>query len=125
MAEGKTYDYQTVTFMYNGTRHFCRGKTLEEAIEKKLIKLRALENGEIGITKNMTVSRWADEWLKTYKKGNVTDKVYKDYESKLRRLIAPVIGNMKLRDVTDVKLQQILIVARDIALTTRTSCASF
>jgi len=104
----KKYEYETITFTHNGKRHKCRGKTLEEAIEKKLILKHKLENGEISIDKNMTVKRWAKEWLETYKKGVVTDKVYKDYESKLRLHIAPVIGSLKLKDVTDIHLQQIL-----------------
>lgn len=108
MAEKKEYDYVTINYSHNGKRYKSRGKTLEEAIEKKLLKIKALENGEVGINKRMTVNRWAKEWLETYKKGVVTDKVYKDYESKLRLHIAPAIGSLKIKDVTDVHLQQIL-----------------
>lgn len=101
-------EYETVTFTYNGKRYYCYGRTLEEAIENKVLKKQALENGEIGINKNMTVNRWAYEWLETYKKGIVTDMVYKDYQSKVRLHISPAIGNYRLKDVTDTHLQKIL-----------------
>lgn len=104
----KKYDYETVSFSFGGKRYFCRGNTLEEAIEKKVILRRQLENGEIGISKNMTVKRWALEWLETYKKPNVTEKVYKDYLRKLEMYVFPSIGSLKLPEVTDAHLQKII-----------------
>jgi len=107
-VQEKKYDYHIVNFTHNGKKYRTRGKSLEEAIEKKLHKIRALENGDIGISKHMTVNRWAMEWLETYKKGNVTDKVYKDYLSKFKNHILPAIGTFRLKDVTDMHLQQVL-----------------
>lgn len=104
----KKYDYEVVTFMWNGKQYKCRGKTLEEAIEKKLNKIRALENGDVGISKNMTVHRWLLEWMETYKKGNVTDQTYQRFEGMLKNRIDPAIGSYKLKDVTDIHLQKIM-----------------
>ena len=104
----KQYEYETVSFTFKGQRYWCRGLTLEEAIEKKLILKKQLEDGEVGITKDITVKRWATEWLNTYKKGNVSDKVFADYKSKFERFLYPAVGNLKIGDVTDMHLQRIV-----------------
>jgi len=106
--KSKKYEYIRLTFYYNGKQYEVSGKTLEEAVEKKILKKQALENGEIGISAKMTVKRWAYEWLEIYKKGNVTDKVYAGIKSKIDRFILPEIGALRLKDVTDTHLQKII-----------------
>jgi len=104
---GKKYEYETVTFYYNGKQHKARGKTLREAHAKAAQKKIALETGALGLSGSMTVSRWADEWLETYKEQSVGEGQYKNYELYLG-IIKSSIGGMKLKDVKDVNLQKIL-----------------
>ena len=108
MNEKNKYDYKESRFYYNNKQYKCYGRTKSEADKKAALKLKALENGEIGISGKMTVKRWCYEWLETYKKGNVIEKTYKDYKRKIDKIIIPEIGNMLLKNVRDVHLQKIL-----------------
>ena len=107
MNENK-YNYKRSTFYFNNKQYTTWSKTQKEADKKADLKLKALENGEIGISKNMSVSRFCYEWLNTYKKGSVIEKTYKDYKRKIDNLIIPEIGNMQLKNVRDIHLQKIL-----------------
>lgn len=96
------------TFYYQGKRYEATGKTQKEADQKAAVKLDQLKRGEIGISSNMTVKRWAEEWLETYKKPAVGEKQYKDYKSQIDNSILPAIGALRLGDIKDVHLQKIL-----------------
>ena len=61
--------YYRASFYHNGKQYTCRGATRSEADGKAALKRQALENGEIGISKNMSVARWCYDWLDTYKVG--------------------------------------------------------
>ena len=105
---GTKYDYYRSRFYHNGKQYMSYGKTQKEADQKAAIKKQQLENGEIGISKNMTVSAWCKQWLKTYKKNAVIEKSFKNY-SRHVDLIISSIGNVKLKDVTNTHLQDILM----------------
>ncbi len=104
----KKYTYERVTFYHNGKQYETSGKTLKDAHAKAARKKLALETGEIGISGNMTVARWAEEWLETYKEHSVGEGQYRNYKSHIYSVIIPAIGAKKLRDVKDVDLQKIL-----------------
>ena len=97
------------TARYNGKKYSARGKTELEALQKLAEKLAAAKRGEEIINAGMTVDAWFKEWKATYKdpKG-LTSKSLGMYEEKYRIYIKPAIGYMKLRDVRDIHLQQIL-----------------
>ena len=96
------------TFYYEGRRYETTGKDQKEADQKAAIKQDRLKRGEVGISANMTVKRWAEEWLETYKRPTVTDKSYKDYKRQIDNIIVPAIGNMRVCDVKDIHLQKIM-----------------
>lgn len=104
----KKYNYKRVTFYHNGKQYDAYGKTLKEAHAKAAKKKLALENGESSISGNMTVERWALEWLETYKENSIGEGQYRNYLSHINNVILPAIGAKKLKDVTDVDLQKIL-----------------
>lgn len=97
------------TFTYMGKQYERTStKSLREA-DKKADKLkRDLEDGIIGISKQMRVSAWANEWLETYKKPSVIEKHYKNYKRFVDNVIIPQVGNLKLSEVTAVHLQKML-----------------
>lgn len=96
------------TFYYQGKRYEAvSSRSQAEADKKAALKEDKLKRGEIGISGNMTVKRWAEEWLETYKKRNVTDKVYQDYERKIA-FLTDSIGSSKLDSVTDIQIQKVL-----------------
>ena len=96
------------TFSYNGKRYEATGADKKEADMNAALMLDKLKRGEIGISENMTVKRWAAEWLETYKKPSVTDKTYKDYKLQIDNHITPAIGSYRVSEVKDIHLQKIL-----------------
>lgn len=103
-ADGYYHKYLT----YDGHRYHVTGKSESELYIAVGKLMQRLERGEIGLNKNTTVKKWSEEWLETYKKGNMTPKSYDTYTQKLNGYILPVIGSMRLKDVKDVHLQRIL-----------------
>jgi len=83
-------------------------KSQREADKKADQLRRDLEDGKIGITKQMRVSVWAYEWLDTYKKPRVGEKCYKEHRRHIEKMIVPQIGGLRLSEVTDIHLQKIL-----------------
>jgi integrase len=56
----------------------------------------------------MTVARWANEWLETYKRPVGGDGMYANYTRFVNKIIVPVIGSHKLKSIRDIQLQKIL-----------------
>jgi len=97
------------TFRYNGKRYERKSTTSQKDADNKADRLkRDLEDGVVGISKQMRVSTWAYEWLDTYKKPCVIDKHYKNYKRFVDNVIIPQIGGLKLSEVTAVHLQKML-----------------
>lgn len=103
----KKYSYIRKTFSFDGLRYEVTGKTEEEAIEKKLRRLQELEAGRMNSGK--TVREWADVWYREYvQPRRITAKSKAMYRGVLDREILPAVGRLKLRQVTELRLQQIL-----------------
>ena len=96
------------TFYYEGKRYETTGKDPLEAAKKAALKLDKLKRGEISISGNMTVKRWAEVWLETYKKPVLAQKQYEDYRGTINNIIIPDIGSLRLADIKDVHLQKII-----------------
>lgn len=96
------------TFTFEGKRYDITAKDETELAVKIALKKKALAEGTLVVTKNTIVSRWADEWLETYKKDSVGQATYELYKTNLKLHVLPVIGNLKLKDVKPVHLQKIL-----------------
>ena len=58
----KKYKYVREYFTFDGVAYETWGKTREEAIEKKLNRIRELEAGRMNSGK--TVREWAEVWYK-------------------------------------------------------------
>jgi len=96
------------TFYFRGRQYESVGKTQREADQKAALKLEKLKNGVENVSGSMTVARWANIWLKTYKEPKLGVGSYKNYELFIKRIIVPAIGAQKLNAVKDVQLQNIL-----------------
>lgn len=108
--------YFRKSFSYEGKQYIVTGKSEDEAYEKKAKLKLELESGLKSVNKNSSVSQWVEEWLATYKEGNMTAKSFATYRQKLDRHILPAVGHMKLKDVKDVHLQKILNSQRGMSL---------
>lgn len=96
------------TFTFEGKRYYARGKTEAEAELNRELMKRDLESGKRGVSRNMSVSAWAKEWLEVYKKPNVNSRHARDIEGVINNFITPSIGAMQLKSVKPVHLQKIL-----------------
>lgn len=106
-AKKSEYKYVRKTFHYDGIKYEVCGKNEEDAIEKKLEKLRQLKEGRLD--SSITVKRWANLWYTTYvEPRDITAKSKSMYRGYLDRVIIPELGTMKLSKVTDIRLQQLL-----------------
>lgn len=120
MAEKKKYSYFRETETYNGRQYEGWGKTKAEARRKLAKKIEAAKSGLDPTAFNTTVAAYARFWLKTYKlpmvrdpgaakeKGTLSQKSYQMYVDKIEGYLIPTIGGMKLSEVQDFHLQQIL-----------------
>lgn len=106
MAEKKKY--HRVTFTWQGKRYERYGKTPAEA-HKKAAELKvALERGDIGVSSNMTVKAWANEWLDVYKQPAVGESQYIMYKGYINNVLLPALGTTRIKDVKDVQLQRLI-----------------
>lgn len=83
-------------------------KSQEEADRKAAEYKKAIENGDVGISKKMKVATFAVMWLETYKKQKLTAGSYANDERYVNNVVIPKIGNLRLINVTDMHLQSIL-----------------
>ena len=131
MERQRVFDDIRKTFTYKGQRFTVRGRTEKEAREKQYQLMRDLENGiavkqhaaimrQKSMTGDLTVSEYSQIWLETYikpkirkpgaakQKNTIEEKSYDMYVYKLSGTIIPAIGDLKLREVVDTHLQQVL-----------------
>lgn len=114
------YEYIRKTEIFEGKRYEGKGKTEAEAYRKLHAKIEAAKRGETVDSSSPTVKTYCQFWLETYKApkvrepgtkkepGTMSRKSYQMYEDKINGYIIPAIGSMRLKDVEDVHLQQIL-----------------
>lgn len=100
--------YYHKNFTYEGRRYHISAATERELMVKYGRMLQQLADGTLLINQNSTVAHWAEVWLETYKAGNITAKSLATYRQKLDGYILPIIGNMKMKDIREPHLQQIL-----------------
>lgn len=99
----------TATFTFDGKRHYVRSsKSQREAEKKAAAKLAELEAGRVILSPSTLVSDYAYEWLTTYQEPAVSAAVYRAQKSLVDRLIVPVVGRLRLRDVRPIQLQKII-----------------
>ena len=100
--------YKCETFIWNGKRTYCYGKTEQEAHDNAVRKKALLEANVQRSKSRLTVSKWANQWLKDYKQGSVGDAWYKQTEGIIRNHILPSIGDKLLRDVTATDINRLM-----------------
>ena len=102
----KDYHYVTQYFIFNGKKYKVYGKTLQEAIEKKLELKHRLETAEI-FGSCMTVKEWTKTALATCK-PNVGDDYMSQMKARINKHILSQIGTLPLKDVQPIHCQLVL-----------------
>lgn len=96
----------------DGVKYWVQAYTPEELEKKKIRKRLEIEIAKDSLAEkrrgNITVKDWSDEWLKTYKNGIVNPRYYSDIEGQLNNWILPIIGQKKLKDVSQADVQIIM-----------------
>lgn len=98
------------TFTFNGVRYYAEGKTGTEAIANRERMKLELEYG-LYASRSMTVNQLADLYIKTTLKNRAATQTEKTYKQKLfiiKNHILPAIGSMRVTDVTQVHILQLL-----------------
>lgn len=98
----------TSTFTYDGKRYYAYGKTQKEADRKAIEKQTLLENKVKRYESNVTVSEWANEWLKNYKKGTVSSGWYNQMKAFIDGVIEDSIGDLRIADVKPMHIQKLM-----------------
>ncbi len=107
-VKGTEYEYWIARQPHDGRTVECSAPTQIEALLRLGKKIEDIKSGAVGITSKMTVKRWAEEWLETYKRPVLTDKSYADYKSMIENTILPAIASLRITEVKDIHLQKIL-----------------
>lgn len=92
----------------DGTRKMktVYGRTIKEVEKKERDIKTQIETGTF-ISKDITFSEWADEWMATYKTG-LAHNTTKRYVSILETHLKPSIGDMQLSSVRLIHIQKII-----------------
>lgn len=107
-ADGRYCKQIFVGYQPNGTRKLktIYGKTIREVEKRERELLSQMDKG-ISCDNNMTVEKWADIWLKTFK-SNIANNTYTRYEGIINNQIKPYIGKMQLDKVRLNTIQSVI-----------------
>lgn len=100
-------EYIRKTFTHEGKRYTVRAKTEREAIEKLVLKKKALKEGKDVVSSNMTVEAWAEQCISIYK-TRAKENTKKTFKGIVDRYILSQIGAMPLKNVKPIHCQMIL-----------------
>lgn len=93
------------------------GKTIKE-VEKRERELRGQIETGINVVDEVTVSEWADLWLKTFK-SNIANNTYARYEGIITHQIKPYLGHIPINKVRLGMIQAMINeLKQDLASTT-------
>ena len=89
-------------------RKYIYGKTRTEVSVKINELLHSINIGEyIDKDENPTIEDWLLNWLYNYKKNSIKAKTFDQYEYLIRYRIVPDLGDVKLIDLKENKLQKL------------------
>lgn len=86
-------------------RKFFYGKTRKEVADKLRDAQNKLDVGVIPGGDNVTFEAWVLWWLENIIRPGIKERTYKNYSASIKLHIIPGIGRIKLKDLTDDKIQ--------------------
>lgn len=90
---------------YNGVMIDVSAPTQRELHAKVAEKMEEIDRRSPA---NLTVAKWADEWLALYKRGKISEKYYRSIQGRINNYVLPSIGDKPLIDVREKDIQNIL-----------------
>lgn len=109
-SDGRWQGSVTVGRNPNGTqrRQYVYGKTRKEVAEKlNKITYAIMTNTFIDKYNNPTLDVWLDVWLNQYKKNNLKQTTFDQYECLIRVHLKPNLGQIRLIDLKPEHLQKL------------------
>lgn len=100
--------YRKAVTLPNGERKFLRAKTQEE-LDNKIMELEVLNFSGINVCCEETFGHFAQMWYNLYKKPYLREKSLDSIKYVLNQHILPVLGGYKLRDITPMHIQSIMV----------------
>lgn len=100
-------DKVVITFTFDGKRYSVSGKNKDEAKEKKVLKLQALESGSYIVESGMLVRDWVEVCYSKYK-TNLAEPTRKRELQKVNKWIVEPLGQMPLKRVKPLDIQGVL-----------------
>lgn len=107
----------------NGTqkRKYFYGKTRAEVSKKITAAAKELQEGTfVDSSSGTTVKQWMNHWLWTYKRNDLKQTTFEQYEVLLRKHLYPDLGNGKLSELTTDKLQKLYNEMKEGGLSAKT-----
>ena len=105
----KTYKYLTKAVQFpDGSRKYFRGKTQEE-LDEKVLKAQILMKSGVDICSEETFAHFAQMWYDLYKKPYLRKNSLNSIKYVLNDHILPYIGSYRLRDITPMQIQSIIV----------------
>ncbi len=87
-------------------RKYFYGKTRAEVSKKITETLKELNEGSwINSATSPSIRQWMNSWLFTYKRHNLKQTTFEQYETLLRKHLYPALGDVKISELTADKLQ--------------------
>ena len=81
-------------------------KSQKEVVDQlKAVTTEISGGGKLLVNDNPMVAEWLALWMREYKIADLRDGPYESYERHIRADINPIIGNIKLKQLTGLKIQ--------------------
>ncbi len=86
---------------------YITNKSQKVVVEKLKAALAEISGGvPLLVNNNPTVAEWLPFWLKEYKISELRDGTYESYEGHIETHLIPLIGHIRLKDLTGLHIQQ-------------------
>lgn len=108
-ADGRYCKYVTIGRNDDGSlkRKMVYGNTQKELEGNVAELIKQVNNGVVIDDKGMTVDKWADEWLETYK-SDLAPGTIKKYKSTIKKHIKPNFKGVRLKDLKQYQIKKVL-----------------
>lgn len=100
--------YRSKVTFPNGQVKYVYGYSMRELKENKEELLLQYAQGATNVDKRILVRDWAEKWWKADKEGKTGDKSQRGYVSALNNYIIPSIGNLRIIDVKNIYIQELI-----------------
>lgn len=105
----KKYQYlKKAITLPNGTRKYIYGKTQEE-LNEKVLKEQILVSAGVDTCSEETFGHFTQMWFDMYKKPYLRERSLEAIKYVLNQHILPMIGDYRLRDISPMHIQKIMV----------------